>query len=222
MNIIRKLATALQSGLRESGEMMVDANGMRIFAQEIHQCESGINQSKQQLASIIAQKTKLKRELNQLQQGTALKEQKIAVLLAQDKEDEALQLAGLIAEKAPLIERQKQQVQQMADYENSLQQKLKKMVNRLGSYRSEYQILQATEHLQAAQRKLSTQSRCGQSSFTDMQDSLHRIQQRQQQFTDQESAMEQVDAYLEGTDISAQATVDSKARDILEGIRNKK
>jgi phage shock protein A len=222
MNIIRKLATALQGGLRESGEMMVDANGMRIFAQEIHQCERGINQSKQQLASIIVQKTKLKRELDQLQKGSTLKEEKIAVLLAQNKETEALQLAELIAEKAPLIKRQKQQVQQMTDDENNLQQQLRKRVNRLSSYQSEYQMLQATEHLQAAQRKLSTQSRYGQSSFTDMQDSLGRIQQRQQQFADQENAMEQVDAYLDGTNISAQATVESKARDILEAIRNNK
>lgn len=222
MNIIRKLTSALQGGLRESGEMMVDANGMRIFAQEIHQCERGINQSKQQLASIIVQKTRLKRALDQLQKERRLKEEKIATLLAQNNETEALQLAELITEKIPLIKRQKQQVQQIADYENSLQQKLKKMVNRLSSYQSEYQMLQATEHLQAAQRKLSTQNHHGQSSFTDMQDSLKRIQQRQQQFTDQENAMEQVDAYLEGTNKSDQATVDSKAQDILEAIRNKK
>ncbi|MCK5917774.1 MAG: PspA/IM30 family protein [Cocleimonas sp.] len=222
MNIIKKLATALQGGIRESGEMMVDANGMRIFAQEIHQCEHSITQSKQQLASIIAQKTKLKRALEQLQKGMALNEEKIALLLAQDKEEEALQLAELIAEKEPLILRQQQQVQQMVEYERSLQQTLKKRVNRLSSYRSEYQMLQATEHLQTAQRKLSAQSSHGQSSFTDMQDSLNRIQQRQQHFSDQESAMEQVDAYLEGADMSAQATVNSKARDILEGIRNKK
>jgi phage shock protein A len=221
MNIMRKLTAAFRGGLRESAEVVIDANGMRIFAQEIHQCENGISQSKQQLASIIAQKIKLKRELKQLQQGVALKEEKIALLLAQDKEEEALQLAELIAEKDPLIQRQKQQVQQIADYENNLQQKLKKMVNRLGSYQSEYQMLQATEHLQAAQRKLSTQSHCGQSSFSDMQDSLARIQQRHQQFADQEDAMEQVDAYLDGEDIMAKASVDSKARDILEGIRNK-
>ena len=57
MGIIHKLATALRGSMRESAEQLVDANGLRIFAQEIHECKTNIQHSKQQLAAIIVQKT---------------------------------------------------------------------------------------------------------------------------------------------------------------------
>lgn len=219
MSLIGKLTTALRGGLRESAEVLVDANGLRIFAQEIYECEQKINQSKQQLALIIAQRIQVKRERDQLQNGVILKEKKIASLLEQKNEGEALQLAELIAEKEPILKRQQQHHQQLVDYENKLQLSLKKMVSRLNSYRSEYQMRQATESLQTVQRKLSTNNHYNQSKFADLEGSLDRIQRRQQQFSDQECAMEQVDAYLDESEVNGIIEEKSKAKDILEAIR---
>ena len=221
MRIITKLTTALRGGLRETAEVVIDANGLRIFAQEIHDCETNVKHSKQQLASIIAEKARVKRELDHLSKHTKSREEKIILLLAENKEEEALRLAELIAEQAPTLKRQQQHYQQLQDYADNLQQSLKKRVARLSTYRSEYQMLQATDNLQSAQRKLSTNSNSTLSKFSDMQDSLSRIQQRQQQFSDQMTAMDEVEAYLDDSGFATDDTT-SSAKEILEALRNNK
>lgn len=220
MGLINKIATAFRGSLREGAEIVVDANAMRIFAQEIHECEKSISHSKHQLATIIAQRTRSKRELDHLQSVSKGKEEKIAELLSQGREEEALKQAQLMAEKEPLISRQQAHYKKLLAYETSLQENLKKMVTRLESYRSEYQMLKATESLQSAQTELSSHRGCTQSTFGNMQESLARIQSRQQEFADQMSAMDQVDAYL-SDDYAEPSETESAAKDILESIRKK-
>jgi len=217
MGIMQKLATAFRGGLRESAEVVIDTQGLRIFAQEIHECEENIKHSKTQLASILAEKVRIKRELDSLLKVAASREEKVAQLLQANNETEALRVAELIAANEPTLKRQEQHYQQLSEHASGLQQNLKKMVNRLESYRNEYHMLKSTENLQSAQRKLSTNSNSTQSRFGDMQSSLERIQQRQQQFTDQMDAMQQVDDYL-GEKNSGATNLDS-AKDILEAIR---
>ncbi len=217
MGIMQKLATAFRGGLRESAEVVVDTQGLRIFAQEIYECEENINHSKTQLASILAEKARIKRELDSLLKVSASREAKVAQLLQANNETEALGVAELIAESEPTLKRQEQHYQQLTEHATGLQQNLKKMVNRLESYRSEYHMLKSTDNLQSAQRKLSINSGSTQSRFGDMQSSLDRIKQRQQQFTDQMDAMQQVDDYLEDKDNVASSS--DSAKDILEAIR---
>ena len=222
MGIITKLTSALRGGLRESAEVVIDANGLRIFAQEIHDSESNIKQSKQQLAAIIAEKARVKRELEPLLKQLKSQENKITQLLAENKEAEALKIAERIAEQAPLLKRQQQHYQQLKDYADNLQKSLKKMVARLSAYRSEYQMLQATDNLQSAQRKLSMNSNNDSlSKFSDMKDSLSRIQQRQQQFSDQMTAMDEVEAYLDDSGLEENNTANS-ANAILAALRDNK
>ena len=48
MGLIQKLTTAVRGGTREIIELAVDASGLRIFAQESHDCEGAIQQAKQE------------------------------------------------------------------------------------------------------------------------------------------------------------------------------
>lgn len=221
MGIINKLTSALRGGLRESAEEMIDMNGLRIFAQEIHDCETNIKHSKQQLASIIAEKSGVKRELDQLLKRDQQREEKITQLLDENKEAEALKVAQLMAEQAPMLKRQQKHYQQLKDYTENLQQNLKRMATRLSDYRAEYQMIQATDTMQSAQTKLSTNSANTQSKFSDMQESLSRIQQRQQQFSDKMNAMDEVEAYLDDSGLEVDNTT-SSAKEILEALRNNK
>ena len=81
MRIMHKLATALRGGVRETAEVVIDANSLRIFAQEIHECENHISQSKQQLASIMAEKMRIKREIQLIEKGIGQYEKRMAELL---------------------------------------------------------------------------------------------------------------------------------------------
>ena len=46
MSILKKMFTALRGGVREVGESIVDANGIRIFEQEIEDAKNALNKAK--------------------------------------------------------------------------------------------------------------------------------------------------------------------------------
>lgn len=222
MNIIQKLTTAFRGGIRETAEVVIDANSLRIFAQEIHECEGNISQSKQQLASIIAEKMRVKREVTQAEQLIHKYEKSIASYLESDNEGEALLLAQTTSEKEASRDRQQQHYQQLVAHENMLKQTLKTMVNKLDYYRSEYRMAEATGKLQSAQSKLSKHENNTVSRFGSMQESLSRIQSQQQLFSDEVDAMERVDNYLSGNvDKATESVVNSAAQDVLNRVKNR-
>jgi len=49
MSILRKIMTAVRGGAREVGELVVDANGTRIFEQEIQDAKTHLNKAKHDL-----------------------------------------------------------------------------------------------------------------------------------------------------------------------------
>lgn len=220
MNIMEKLATAFRGSVRETAEIVIDANSLRIFAQEIHECEAHISESKQQLASIIAEKMHVQRKLQQSEETIKQYEQRIAQCLQENKETEAVHLAQVTAEKEPMRDKQKQHYQQLVAHEKRLQKTLKTMVNKLDHYRSELRMAQANAKLQSAQTKLSKHEGNAVSRFGSMEDSLSRIQQRQQLFADEMEAMEQVNHYL-AEDIEGDTTRTAKlaAQDVLNRVK---
>ena len=222
MNILEKLATAFRGGVRETAEGVIDANSLRIFAQEIHECETHISESKQQLASIIAEKIHIQRKLQRSEDAISQYEQRIAMCLQDNKETEASHLAQVTAEKEFSRDKQKQHYQQLLDYEKRLQKTLKAMVNKLDSYRSELRMAQATAKLQSAQSKLSKHEGNTVSRFGSMEDSLSRIQQRQQVFNDEMNAMDQVNNYLADDVEGDMARVSElAAQNVLNRIKQK-
>ena len=46
MSILKKIATAFRGGAREVGELIVDANGTRIFEQEIKDAQDHMHKAK--------------------------------------------------------------------------------------------------------------------------------------------------------------------------------
>jgi len=223
MRIMTKLFTAVRGGARESAEIVIDANGLRIFAQEIHECENHITQSKHQLASIIAEKMRLKREIDNLEKTINQFEQRMADHLGNEDEASALKLAQMVCDKESLLKRQRQHCEKLTQHEDQLQQTLQKMISQLDSYRSELRMAKATGKMQSAQSKLANHNNGAVSRFGDMQDSLSRIQERQQAFADNMDAMEQLDEKLSGNlggviDNSVDA-LKASAQEILDRVK---
>lgn len=222
MRIMQKLFTAMRGGVRESAEVVIDANGIRIFAQEIHECENHIAQSKQQLASIMAEKTRVKREIEILEKGIDQFEQRMATHLASDDEATALKLAQKVCDKELLLKRQQQHREQLQKHEDQLQQTLERMINKLDNYRTELRMAKATGKMHSAQSKLSSHNSNAVSRFGDMEDSLSRIQQRQQEFADEMNAMDQLEVKLSGGFVDDSIDVlKESAKEILDRVKMK-
>ena len=213
-----KIATAFRGSVRETGEAIIDANSLRIFAQEIHECENHITQTKHQLASIIAEKKRVERELKRHQKSIEQYEKRIADYLSQDDEDAAMSLAQQLTEKESFLQRNQKHCQQLQAHEDQLIATLKKMASRVASYRSELRMAESTGRMQSAQSKLANHSTGTLSRFGDMQDSLDRIQEKQQQFSDEMNAMDEINSKLNGTP-TVDENLKASAREIIERVR---
>lgn len=222
MSILQKLNSALRGGMREAAEVVIDANSLRILGQEIYDCEQDISASKQKLVLIMTEKTQVKRDLDHLIESNKQHEENILTLLEQANEEQAVQIAQLIAEQAPRLEQKKQHFDTLANYEQRLQASLKKMILGLQTFKNEYQMAKATENMQKAQSSLSQSSSGSVSRFTAMQTSLERIQEKQQESADKVEAMEQVDATLSIDPMVHLNGQKASANDILQRIKAKR
>ena len=54
MSILKKIMTAIRGGAREVGELVVDANGTRIFEQEIKDAKTHLDRAKRDLTDVMA------------------------------------------------------------------------------------------------------------------------------------------------------------------------
>jgi len=219
MRIMAKIATAFRGSVRESAEVIIDANSLRIFAQEIHECENHITQTKQQLASIIAEKRRVEREVGAIQNSIDQYETRMAELLQQDDEEAALKLAQQVSEKEAFLKRNQAHCSQLQNHQDQLQQTMHKMINRLDNFRSEYRMAKSTGKMQNAQSKLASHSDGTVSRFGDMQDSLDRIREKQQQFSDEMNAMDQINANLSGEAANDEADLKASAREVLDRVK---
>ena len=212
--LVEKLATATRGRTRECLEQAVDANAVRIMGQEIYEAQAQIRQAKQHLASVIADKLRLQRELSQQQQKQQMLEQTIREHLQTGQEQKALQWAETLATHEALLAQTQQHFQQLQDYEQRLLQDLKASSAQLEYYCHALRMAKNTQHAQRAQ-ELMCQQLYGQShDFSRIQDSLERIQSVQHAKADKLQALEQIDAYIKGT-----GARESKASIVLERIK---
>ncbi len=197
-NLISKLSTAMRGGAREVLETAVDANAIRIFAQEIHECETNVQQAKKHLAGVIAEKLKLGRQAEEQQEKLQRCQQAIREKLAQEDEAGALQLAEEFTQQEEFYNTLKQQYDQLAKHEERLLKSMTATAQKLQQYRAELRMAQATQHAQQATGKLSNHVNDYSASFSQMQDSLQRIRRKQGDFDDHMQAMDEIDAQLNG------------------------
>lgn len=198
LNLIQKLSTAMRGGTREVLETAVDANAIRIFAQEIYDCESSLQQAKQHLAGVMAEKLKLKRQLDIQADRVKHCETEVRARLQADEQEKAQLLAEEMAQQENLLTQLQQQYDKLQGYEQRLLHALKTTAHKLEQRRAELRMAQATQHAQQATGKMSGHINEHSDKFACMQESLDRIQRKQDDFDDRMQAMGEIDAQLNG------------------------
>lgn len=217
-NLIQKLSTAMRGGAREVLETAVDANAIRIFAQEIHECETRVQQAKKHLAGVMAEKLKLGRQVKTQQEKLQQREQTIRGKLESGDEAGALQLAEELSRQEEFLNTLQQQHDQLAEHEERLLKNLTATTQKLQQHRAELRMAQATQHAQQATGKLSPHVNDYSDQFSRMQDSLQRIRRQQGDFDDRMQAMDDIDARLNGEPAPKQER-QRKAEDILARLK---
>ena len=94
MSIFTKLNTLFRASVRESAEVLTDANAIRIYRQEIIDAESMLTRRRDALAAMIAARKEMEDEINAAQDRIGKREQQLSSLPTQDRSEDLLQLAA--------------------------------------------------------------------------------------------------------------------------------
>ncbi len=196
MGLIGKLSTALRGRARETLEQAVDSNGLRIFEQEISDCEQSIFAARQDLTRLIAERIRLQREADSLASSIDEKEQLAAEALRQQREAEARTLADWIGTAECSLEDLRKKQKQLEAHEQQLKAMLQQAVQQLECYRREFRMARATDNARSAGFRLSQRPADLCNQFSELKSSLERIQARQQNSADRLKASEIIDSVL--------------------------
>lgn len=201
--IMQKLTTIVRGSARETAELVIDANAIRIFEQEICDCEMGIRKAKASLTVVVAEKIKLQRQLDQSQQTIRMREEQALEAIKKNIETLAEELAQTIATEEQLSTDLESHLKQLEQQEHQLSQQLQSTVQKIQAYRRDLELAKATESSQQACQKLHGQH--GELDLTGnkLEDSLQRIKHRQQHFSDRLEAAQQVHTDLNSGGLDA-------------------
>lgn len=212
--VFNKLWTALRGGVREIGDAVVDANGVRIFEQEIEDARNNIREAKRSLTEVMANKMQAERKLQTINEGIVENEGYAEKALTGGDESLALQVAEKIAaletdkaEHITIVERLDKQVTQLKEH-------IKNAEKVIADHERELAIVRTTESVQKATEQVVENISSNNSTINSARDSLERIKKRQQMRQDQMEAGEILQKEFSGNDL------DSKLEDA--GIKGKK
>lgn len=201
--VFSKLWTALRGGAREIGDAVVDANGIRIFEQEIKDAEENIRNAKRSLTEVMAQRMQAERKVQTLNDSIA--EHEAYAMKALEKQDEALALE--VSEKISQYETEKAEQQEIVarldSQINQLKANIKKAEKIIADHQRELSIVRTTESVQKATVQVVENISTNNSTMNSARESLDRIKKRQQMRQDQLEAGEILENEFSGNDLEA-------------------
>jgi phage shock protein A len=194
MSILKKIMTAVRGGAREVGELIVDANGTRIFEQEIRDAQAHLRNARQDLTDLMARQMQAAREVVTLQHDIAEHEDHAQQALDAKHDGLALQVASKIAVlEAELVEQQETHATYSRHVEQ-MRQLVQKTQRQVKDYERQLSMLRTTESVQKASAAIADNFATSQSKILSAKDSLARIRQRQQRQFDRMAAAETLSA----------------------------
>lgn len=194
MSILKKIMTAIRGGAREVGELVIDANGTRIFEQEIKDAQSHLNKARQDLTSVMANQMQAGRKVESLK--TEVSDHEGYAGQALDKNDEglALEIAEKIANLEVELSEQSEVHKSYSVHVSRLKELVKKTERQIKEYERQLTMVKTTESVQKASAAITDNFASSNSKMLSAKDSLERIKKRQQENYDRLEAAEQLEA----------------------------
>jgi len=144
MSIFTKLNTLLRAGARESAERVTDANAIRIYRQEIVDAENLLERRRASLASLIATRKDMEKEITCTRQRIHTRENQVAAIPPRERSEELLLLGArdIAANETHLAKLEKRRLG-VAEKINSEELTLRKLITEIKEHRREIRILAA-------------------------------------------------------------------------------
>jgi phage shock protein A len=227
MSILKKLFTAVRGGAREVGESIVDANGIRIFEQEIADAKNALAKAKKSLTEVMAKEMQTKRKISALDDSITEHENYATQALEQGNEALALEIAEKIGEFEAEKDEHQQVLNGFSQHIVVLKQQVKEAEKSIKENQRQLTMVKTTESVQKATMAVNSTLNTNDSSMVNARQSLERIKQRQQDRQDQLGAAKELEAANNGDDFKAKlaeagiGATNKKSSDILDRIKAK-
>ncbi|PAJ75476.1 phage shock protein A [Pseudoalteromonas sp. NBT06-2] len=227
MSILKKLFTAVRGGAREVGESIVDANGIRIFEQEIADAQNALQKAKKSLTEVMAKEMQCKRKVSALNSSISEHEEYAGQALSQNNEALAIEIAEKIGDFETEKAEQEQVLSGFSNHIVALKQQVKEAEKTIKENQRQLTMVKTTESVQKATMAVNSTLNTNESSMTSARASLDRIKQRQLDRQDELSAAKQLESASNGDDLKAKMAEagiggsNTKNSDILARIKAK-
>lgn len=225
MSIWNKVMTALKGATNEVGEAIADNNALRILDQEIREASDQLQQSKTQLAGIMAKQKLSSQKCAELKEKVA--EYEGYAMKALDQGDEALanEVASRIAEYEAQLNSEQEMEKSFANSVVSLKKAIVDAESNLRRLKQQVDTVKATESVQKAQAACAAKHSGVNSKMATATDSLERIKQRQAERAAQMEAASELSGDTAESDLQSKLKAagigqrDSDASSVLERLK---
>lgn len=148
MAIFQKLMTLARGSARQSTQVLLDANALTLFEQEIVDVETTVQKRKRAMSEMIVARKQIEQEIETLQQLVGKREQQASQLLDQANiNDEPLlqDIANDIAQQESLLDSLQQQRTRLQNRIDKMAQTLQQALLNVTRHRRELRIAKAQQ-----------------------------------------------------------------------------
>ena len=203
MSIWNKLFTLGRAGAHEATAAVVDANALRILDQEIRDADNALNRARDDLATLVAKRRVLEKEIAGLRDQSGRYESSARAALAKGDEQLAREVAERIAELESEVNLKTPQLGEMRAAEERMHETIATTQQKVENLRREIDVVKVNESVQRAQAAVAARGTGAQASLGSAADSLKRIKERQMVRDERFKAAAELEDRRTGADLDA-------------------
>ncbi|WP_433924596.1 PspA/IM30 family protein [Vreelandella sp. 21] len=201
--LLRKMFTALRGKATETGEAIVDSQGIRIMEQELRDAKTAMNWANEELTTIMARRNLAAKEVDTLSDKMAEYEKSAMAALEKGEQSLAEEVAGEIARLESEREIAQANVTQYDGTIEALKSTIAKSKSEIRRVEQQMSHVKATEAAQKAQAAVASQHAGQNASMNSAVASLERIKERQALQAEKLKIGESMQAQDSGADLEA-------------------
>ena len=201
--LLRKMFTALRGKATETGEAIVDSQGIRIMEQELRDAKTAMNKANEELTTIMARRNLAAKDVDTLSDKMAEYEKSAMAALEKGEQALAEEVAGEIARLEGEREIAQVNVTQYDGTIEALKSTIAKSKSEIRRVEQQMSHVKATEAAQKAQAAVASQHAGQNASMNSAVASLERIKERQKLQAEKLKIGEEMQAQESGADLES-------------------
>ncbi len=222
MTLFQKLSTLIRGSARQSTQVLLDANAVTIFEQEIVDVERSIQQRKKVLNEVIVARKQIEQEIAAIRQLMDKRRSQASRLMEDNQQQGLIEDIALdLAQQENLLATLEQQHHQLETKANSISAALRSALSETGRHRRELRLAKAQQLRASSLAKANHLPE----QLSELEQTRSHIQGLQDYDNDSEAAWSETEEQIQQSNIDYQVKQAGKddlqlrAKEILVGLK---